>query len=491
MSAAATSGRAQKPSLHAVAMAPRSGAQVRAREPAAVVRPVVLPGLTRQKPKATPRPAVAPRITRQKRKAQSPQQPALRKQARPVTSKSKKRPPAWNKGRKHSKTSKQHVFIPREQLPLFFAVALYFAGPSYCAVLWITLVTSRRIGETVLLKGSDVRLRGGEDHDSPHILFQRAEGDQGNGKLPAERVVARLSDEAVDGLTRMKEEGLNWQCLPALEPYRTTHPTVFQGKKGGGFTPMRQQTFKPDWANSDHIFPSESKKKGCRATMARQTVWGALDRVRQVMYELTNHERRWNPSVRCRGNRVTVHGATRHTSAALLLFNSDKSLESAKPSQHVIMELQNRSDPRVFLRHYFHAHEEEIQRGLQYGAAPSPFKKKTDNQGQERTVVLPVPVETNSENFAPIPQEQVANLASNNNSCTGASCSSGSAVNSTPGPAAKPPSLIAAKAKSAVAPKETASQYQHAYVSRNACRQARRKEKKTARAQTVPVSWYY
>ena len=119
MSAAATSGRAQKPSLHAVAMAPRSGAQVRAREPAAVVRPVVLPGLTRQKPKATPRPAVAPRITRQKRKAQSPQQPALRKQPRPVTSKSKKRPPAWNKGRKHSKTSKQHVFIPREQLPLF------------------------------------------------------------------------------------------------------------------------------------------------------------------------------------------------------------------------------------------------------------------------------------------------------------------------------------------------------------------------------------
>lgn len=88
-----------------------------------------------------------------------------------MTSKSKKRPPAWNKGRKHSKTSKQHVFIPREQLPLFFAVALYFAGPSYCAVLWITLVTSRRIGETVLLKGSDVRLRGGEDHDSPTFSF--------------------------------------------------------------------------------------------------------------------------------------------------------------------------------------------------------------------------------------------------------------------------------------------------------------------------------
>ena len=180
----------------------------------------------------------------------------------------------------------------------------------------------------------------------------------------------------MDGLTRMKNEGLERQCLPALEPYRKTHPKVFQNKRGGGLTALRQETFAPDWESADHVFPSKTKKPGCRPTMARQTVWAALHRVRQVMYELTNHERRWNPTVRCQGNRVTVHGATRHTSAALLLFNSDKLLQSAKPSQQVIMELQQRSDTRVFFKHYFHPHEEEIQQGLEYGAAPSPFKKK-------------------------------------------------------------------------------------------------------------------
>ena len=135
-------------------------------------------------------------------------------------------------------------------------------------MLWIALVTSRRIGETLLLKGTNVRLRGGEDHDAPHILFERGEGDQGNGKLPEERVVARLSQEAVDGLTRMKNEGLERQCLPALEPYRKTHPKVFQNKRGGGLTALRQETFAPDWESADHVFPSKTKKPGCRPTMA-------------------------------------------------------------------------------------------------------------------------------------------------------------------------------------------------------------------------------
>ena len=38
--------------------------------------------------------------------------------------------PAWNKGKKPSKTSKQHVFIPKEQLELFFAVACFLLGQS-------------------------------------------------------------------------------------------------------------------------------------------------------------------------------------------------------------------------------------------------------------------------------------------------------------------------------------------------------------------------
>ena len=142
---------------------------------AAVAEPVVLPR------KAVAGPMVLPGLTRQKRKASAGIAGAgpmvlpgpKRKQLAAQKSKPKRRATAWNKGRKHSKTNKQHVFVPREQLQLFFAVALFFAGPTYCAVLWIALVTSRRIGETLLLKGTDVRLRGGEDHDAPHILFER------------------------------------------------------------------------------------------------------------------------------------------------------------------------------------------------------------------------------------------------------------------------------------------------------------------------------
>ena len=56
---------------------------------------------------------------------------------------------AWNKGKKPSKTNKQHIFIPRDHLSLYFACALYFAGPIYCAALWVCLITSRRISETL------------------------------------------------------------------------------------------------------------------------------------------------------------------------------------------------------------------------------------------------------------------------------------------------------------------------------------------------------
>ena len=78
-----------------------------------------------------------------------------------------------NKGLHQTKTSKQHVFI--DQIALFLAVALYWAGPKYACVLWLTLVTSRRISETLLLRGPDILVQGGEHHDAGHILFQGAE----------------------------------------------------------------------------------------------------------------------------------------------------------------------------------------------------------------------------------------------------------------------------------------------------------------------------
>ena len=72
----------------------------------------------------------------------------------------------WNKGPKMSKSDMQDFFIPLQDYELFLAVALYFAGPKYVMAFWLTMVTSRRISETLRLHGEDVFLEGGPHHDS-------------------------------------------------------------------------------------------------------------------------------------------------------------------------------------------------------------------------------------------------------------------------------------------------------------------------------------
>ena len=97
------------------------------------------------------------------------------------------------------------MFVPREQLELFFSVALWFAGPAYCFAIWLCLVTSRRISETLLLRLGDIKEKGGPDHDEPHIIYIQREEDDGiqrNGKLGGERVVARISQDAVETLQK-------------------------------------------------------------------------------------------------------------------------------------------------------------------------------------------------------------------------------------------------------------------------------------------------
>ena len=278
-------------------------------------------------------------------------------------------------------TNNIYIYIPRDQLSLYFACALYFAGPIYCAAPWVCLVTSRRISETLLLRHSDVNLEGGGFHDSPHILYQQREKDlhlSGQGKLGEEQIAARLSTDAVEGLKSMKECGLDWQCLPVLEPYKISHPEVFEQK------PLQKRSFHLK-TDDDYMFPAMTKKSGCRPNMARQSINMALDKIRSVMYELTGQARRWNPEQKCKGQRVTVHGATRHTSAALLLFNRDKSLPN--PSEHVILEIQQRSDARVLRKHYFHADESEVTEALEYGAAPSPFGKRKPETIEDPKIV--------------------------------------------------------------------------------------------------------
>ena len=82
----------------------------------------------------------------------------------------------WNKGLHQTKTCKQHVFIPRDQIALFLAVALYWPGPKYACVLWLTLVTSRRISETLLLRGTDMSARRRRARRRTHLVPAAAAG---------------------------------------------------------------------------------------------------------------------------------------------------------------------------------------------------------------------------------------------------------------------------------------------------------------------------
>ena len=142
------------------------------------------------------------------------------------------------------------------------------------------------------------------------------------------------------------------------------------------------------------------------------------------------------------------------------------------------MELQQRSDTRVFFKHYFHPHEEEIQQGLEYGAAPSPFKKQKSTAAEDAVVVSVESPGQGAITEEPEPTTRASSSraaagASNMNSADNADASSNKSMTTE----AKPVSLLAAKAKSAPAPSGSQQQH-HAYVSRNACRQARRKQSK-------------
>lgn len=66
----------------------------------------------------------------------------------------------WNKGKRMSKTDRQYLSMPREDLPLFLAVAVYFPPPKYATLIWLAVVTSMRISEVVRLEGEGICLEG-------------------------------------------------------------------------------------------------------------------------------------------------------------------------------------------------------------------------------------------------------------------------------------------------------------------------------------------
>ena len=137
--------------------------------------------------------------------------------------------------------------------------------------------------------------------------------------------------------------------------------------------------------DGDNVFHCATKKAK-QPWMARQSVSLAVGRILQAMYRPTG-KRRWNKDFG--GSHVTVHGATRHTASALLLAPPDHGKKV--PSEHVIMEIQQRHDIKTFRRHYCHAQDDKITEALEHvsvpvsfhlGATVAPTVSKTETQQQ-------------------------------------------------------------------------------------------------------------
>ena len=116
--------------------------------------------------------------------------------------------------------------------------------------------------------GTDIRLQGGEDHDAGHILFQRRPQDDnlgGSGKLASEKVVARLSKDAIAAIQQLCTDGLEYELRPVLEPFKVAAPLFVQMK------PLNKDRFQLDTESDDFVFATACKKK-----VAGQTCQGKV-----------------------------------------------------------------------------------------------------------------------------------------------------------------------------------------------------------------------
>ena len=310
---------------------------------------------------------------------------SLAKKAAKAKPLAKKKP--WNSGKKHNVSSAQHVFVQRQDVDLWLAATLFVAGPIHAVVLYLGLVTGRRISEILRLRGGDINLGAGEHLDFPHIVFQSRDEDHeaaGMGKLPCGLAVARLSAEAVQSIESVLETGVSWECKPVLEAYRANNSVAFEKVK-----PLSADKFKPGPLKDDALWFPASGASCKQKWRTRQSVWHAVKVTRAFMFEITK-KRCFNPSEKFNGAHVHVHGATRHTNAALLMANPASS--EPAPSEPVILELQQRSDYRTFRKHYAHANEDELQSALKFAHVGSPFGTPTRKQELHHAKPLPEPV---------------------------------------------------------------------------------------------------
>ena len=142
--------------------------------------------------------------------------------------------------------------------------------------------------------------------------------------------------------------------------------------------------------DGSYLFPAQTKKAK-QATMDGQANSMASPvTCEEVMFALTGR-RRWN--ARFKGSHVTVHGATRHTSSALLL-SSQKGAK--RPAENVIMEIQQRHDVATFRRQYCHAPDEDVAEALENASIPVCFATPNEDPGPT------TPTKKNPEPMSPV-----------------------------------------------------------------------------------------
>jgi hypothetical protein len=56
-----------------------------------------------------------------------------------------------------------------------------------------------------------------------------------------------------------------------------------------------------------------------------------------------------------------------------------------RPTETTILEVQQRADARTWRKHYCHAHDDEVKETLEFGSAPSPFKRSKKEEKTEKT----------------------------------------------------------------------------------------------------------
>ena len=286
--------------------------------------------------------------------------------------KSKAKP--WNHGQKHSISRAQHVFVQRKDIDIWLAALLFVGGPVHCACMYLGLVTGRRISEVLRLRGKDFCLSGGELCDNAYIRVEARKdeaGKPGLGKVPHGCAVARIGDCVVESIEGLLLNGLEWECKPVLQAYRHKHQKLFAELK-----PLCQKKFHPARLEDDDLwFPAIGASK--QKWRSRQSIWTAVKATRSFLFTITG-KRCFNPDPKFNGAHVHVHGATRHTNAALLMSNPET--KQKPPSQTTILELQQRTDAATFVRHYTHAGEDDLQAALKFGSIGSPFKAAAQDE---------------------------------------------------------------------------------------------------------------